>query len=413
MSFQPAGTSCTEVLAKGPNRVTSVSAEGAQSISLCIHIEDVATGTDQAGLPLELRVTVGTVGASGTSRYSGILFTSAAGVTQISYRGDGTTFGTDTAVVTYEGGHAIAITSIEVLPAAGRVASRVVVDPMQRTIAANGTAADRQFASPATGTAIALQVQDWRGRGVNDQVMILRADRGRLAANPGLGGAISALCAGPVSPVIAVTSASTNILPSAARTMPGTVNFVVCADPDAEPGPIEVTVESVSGLVPPTTIALIQTGRPARLATTVVGDTVVAVVTDAAGHTVSDGVPLRFMIPSVSGVVSSACVVSRDGMGSTTVGLTGLAGTVLVVADYNLAGASATCAATGTEQLVATVSVSRLLEQPASPLVSLVGVRQPEAAQRRLADDAHCLVGGVGDREPVEVLLPDLAVGEQ
>ena len=358
VSFQPSGTSCTEVLAKGPDLVTSVPADGTRAISLCIHIEDVATGTDQGGLPIELRVTVGTVGSSGTSRYSGILFTSSAGVAQISYRGDGKSFGTDTAIVRYEAGNAIATTSIEVLPATGVTATLVMVDPHEQTIAASSTRVADRFVSPTTGAAIPLQVQDWRGLGVNNQVLLARTDRGRLAANPGLLGAVRDLCVLASAPALALISAPTNILPSQGRAMPGTINFLVCADADAEPGPVRVTVESVSGLLAPITIELRQAGRPASVTTTVAVGVVTAAVTDAGGHLVADGVPIRFVISPAAGSVSSGCVLSRHGLGSTAVGLMGVKGAVLVVADYHVTGtAAATCATLGTEQITTAVRV--------------------------------------------------------
>ncbi len=358
VSYQPTGTRCTKALAQGPNGITTVDAEGARAIVLCAYIEDVATGTPQMGLPVEFRVTVGTVGFSGTSRYSGPVFSTDAGISQISYRGDGKSFGTDTVIVRYEAGNAIATTTIEVAPAAGRTGSRIVVtDPPSRIVAPSGTSTEARYVSPMTGVPIALQVQDWMERGVNNQVLIIRTDRGTLAANPGFAQSTATLCATARSRALVLTSAATNLLRPTGPPMPGTIDLVVCADPEAEPGAILVTAESITGALSPVTIALRQAGRPAAVTVEAREHTVTATVSDAVGNPLADGTPVRFILPPVLGSLSAGCVLTRDGAASVAVSSVEEA-VVLVVVDYHVTGSVAsTCAAPGTEQLTTSVRV--------------------------------------------------------
>ena len=356
VSVQPRGTTCTETVAKGPNGITAVPADLAIPITLCAHVEDITTRTDQANVPVEFRVTLGTVGASGTSTYSGIVFSSAAGISQVSYRGNGRSTGTDTILATYEGGAALAMTTIEVTPPTrGRVASRIVaMEPPVRALAASNTQPGMRYASPAPGVPIAVQVQDSAERGVDEQILIVRAEGGIVAANPGLAQDAAVLCATAREQVLVVTSNGTNLLYAGGPPAPGAVNFTLCANGEAPPDGILLTIESANGALPPATIALRQAGAPAALSVEATGSEVRARVTDAAGNPVADGTPVRFLVPPALGVVSSTCVASRNGAASVVASLVEDA-TLLVVADYNATGAAATCGAVGTEQIAATL----------------------------------------------------------
>ena len=358
VSFQPTGTRCTKALAQGPSGITGINAEGAVANVLCAYIEDVATGTPQLNVPVEFRVTVGTVGFSGTSRYSGPVFSTDVGISQISYRGDGKSTGTDTVVATYSAGSAIATATIEVTPAAGRNASRIaVIAPPSRTVAASSTTPGSRYVSPTTGVPIALQVQDWMDRGVNSQVLIVRTDRARVAANPAFAQSTAVLCATATSRALVLTSAATNLLRPEGTPMPGTIDLVLCADADADAGAIVVTAESISDSLPPVTIALHQAGRPAAVTTEVSAGTLTATVIDAAGNPIADGTPVRFLVPPALGMVSTGCVSTRDGTAAVTVELAEQA-SVLVVVDYNITGSAATCAAPGTEQITTVVRMA-------------------------------------------------------
>ncbi|MEI6666022.1 MAG: hypothetical protein WCL53_07695 [Chloroflexota bacterium] len=359
VSFQPTGTRCTEALAKGPNGITSVSASNVFAIVLCAHVEDAGTGIAQAGRPVEFNVSMGTVGASGTSRYSGIVFSTADGIAQISYRGDGKNHGPDTVVVTDQGGHAIATETIQLTPASGVTAAKIiVVDPSAHAMAIGTTQGDEAYSSPTVGIPLAVQVQDWKGLGVNNQVMLVSTDRGTVVSNPGWARSARDVCPGSTSKAIVLTSASTNVLAPLDLPMPGTADFVVCAGRDEEPGPVRVTLENISARVEAATITVTQAGKPSMITTAVNGTTVKATITDAAGAPVADDTPIRFTIPSATGMVSRTCLLSRNGEASVMVGLDAVEAAVLVTAEYNTAGAAATCTAPGSQRLTAFAAVS-------------------------------------------------------
>ncbi len=266
VSVQPTGTSCTEVLAKGPSTVTRIAADRLNSVVLCAHIEDLATRTDQPNIAVEFRTTVGTVGSSGTAHYSGPVFSSSAGIAQISYRGDGTSTGTDTVLVSYEPGRALAIATIEITAATGRVpAVLVALAPAVRAIAPTIMRPGEEYASPTTGTAVGLQVRDANGLGVNGVVLAVRTDRGALVANPALAEPTASLCAGARARTITLVSAATNVLAPGGAPTPGTADFVVCASPEDPPGRIAVTVEALTAVLAPVALTLTQAGPPAAV----------------------------------------------------------------------------------------------------------------------------------------------------
>ncbi|MGE3855705.1 MAG: hypothetical protein AB7G21_01960 [Dehalococcoidia bacterium] len=373
VSFQPTGTSCTEALAKGPSNVATIAADRPTSIVVCAHVEDVATATDQSQVPVEMRVTVGALGSSGTSKYSGLVFSSAAGVSQISYRGDGASFGTDTVVATYAGGTAAASASIEVTPPTGRVPARIVVlDQAARAIAATTAAEGRAYVSPAPGASVALQVQDADGRGVDGHALLVTAAGGRLAANPAFAQSAAALCAAATARTLLLTSNPTDRLAPGGQARPGLADVVVCAADDAMPGEVVVTVESVTEPLPPATLTLARAGRPAAVAGRIEPHRVVARVTDAAGAPVADGTPVRFALAPAAGVVSAGCVLTRGGEADVAVGLDVPASTLLVTAEYATSGATPTCTAAGTERVHASIAITAVQLRPAAsePIVA-------------------------------------------
>ncbi|MEI7925725.1 MAG: hypothetical protein WCI61_06015 [Chloroflexota bacterium] len=350
VSVQPTGTSCTEVLAKGPSTVTRIAADRLNSVVLCAHIEDLATRTDQPNIAVEFRTTVGTIGSSGTAHYSGPVFSSSAGIAQISYRGDGTSTGTDTVLVSYEPGRALAIATIEITPATGRVpAVLVAIAPAVRALAPTIARPGEEYASPTTGTAVAMQVRDANGLGVNGVVLAVRTDRGALVANPAFAEPAASLCAGARARTITLVSAATNVLAPGGALTPGTA-------PEDPPGRIAVTVEALTAALAPVALTLTQAGPPAAVEVRSEAGVVRARVADATGMPVADGTPVRFALAPTAGVLSTACTVTRDGVASAIVALDAPDGTVVASAEHQPTGA-ATCASPGTRQVTASTVV--------------------------------------------------------
>lgn len=227
LSFQLRSTTCTKAVAQGPSGITSVAATGDLAYNICIYVEDRATGLGVDGVPVEVRTIVGTVGASGTSRYSGILFTAGGGITTISYRGDGKTFGGDTAVATYPGGKAAGTATITLTPPLGRFPTRIAVTtPQTSSIAASSTATGTTYISPAPGTDLALQVQDAEGRGVNGEILLVQSEQARLVANPGFALTTAAACAGATTQALVLTTATDRTL-RGGLSVPGTVDLAI------------------------------------------------------------------------------------------------------------------------------------------------------------------------------------------
>ena len=353
LSFQLRSTTCTKAVAQGPSGITSIAATGDLAYNICIYVEDRATGLPVDGVPVEVRTLVGTVGASGTSRYSGILFTAGGGITSISYRGDGKTFGGDTATATYPGGNAAGTATIDLTPPLGRFPTRITVTtPPPPSIAAHATTAGAAYASPATGADLALQVQDADGRGVNGQLLLLQSDQARLVANPGFALTPAAACASATTQALVLTTTTDRTL-RAGLSIPGTVDVAVCAIPDRAPAEVVVIARAITTPLPDAEIRLRHVGRPAAVTARFDGTTIEAAVTDASGNPVADGTPVQLVVPSLAGTVATSCLLTRDGRVATTVALTLPTATAIVVASYQETGAVATCAAPGV-RLVAT-----------------------------------------------------------
>lgn len=360
MSFQLRSTTCTKAVAQAPNGVTTITADGVIPYSLCIYVEDPSTGLPLDGAPVEVRTTVGTVGMSGTSRYSGFLFTTGGGLTSISYRGDGKSFGGDTAVASYAGGRAFAVETIELTPPAGRYPARVVVSPLDSAlIAGNSTHPTAPYASPAPGLDVAVQVIDTGERGVNGQTLLVRSDSARLVANPAFGQTAAVACAGAGAPALILTTADTNRLTRSGVLMPGTANFSVCADSDRAPGEVVIRVESMTTALPTEELRGRHVGRPHTIGMQLDGTALTATVTDAGGQPVVDGTPVHLILPSAAGALSASCLTTRGGVVTATVALAMSPATVVASATYNERGAAASCAAPGSRHIATWLPISR------------------------------------------------------
>jgi hypothetical protein len=351
MSFQFRATSCTKAVAKGPSVVTTVDSTGLL-YSLCIYVEDRTTGLPIDGAPVEVRTTVGTVGTSGTSRYSGFLITAGGGVTLVSYRGDGKTFGTDTAVATYPYGTAVATVNIELPPPLGSTSARIAVTtPSVASIAPTTTASGSAYTSPVPGADLALQVQDADGRGVSGHVILVQSDEARLVANPGFALTPTAACAGATAQALALTTATDRAL-RGGLTLPGTIDLAVCAIPDRPPGQVVVTARSITTPLPDVAVPLRHVGRPWALDARFNGTTIEAVVTDADHQPVVDGTPVQVVLPTLAGTVAASCLLTRDGRVTTTAALALPTATALLVASYAEQGTAPTCASPGARLVV-------------------------------------------------------------
>lgn len=358
LSFQYRSTTCTKAVAQGPSALTSIDAGGATAYNICIYVEDRATGLGVDGVPVEVRTIVGTVGASGTSRYSGILFTGSGGITTISYRGDGKTFGGDTAVATYPGGNAAGTATITLTPPLGRFPTHITVTtPQPSNIAATVVTPDRAYVSPSSGADLALQVQDAAGRGVNDHILLVQSEQARLVANPGFALTPAAACAGATTQALMFTTATDRIL-RGGLAIPGTVDLAICAIADRAPSEVVVTAQAITTPLPDVTVRLRHVGRPTAADARFDGTTIEAVVTDADHNPVADDTPVQIVLPTLAGSVATSCLLTRDGRVMTTVALALPAATAIVVASYQEQGAAATCAAPGTRLVVTSLSLS-------------------------------------------------------
>lgn len=396
MSFQWRHTTCTEAVAKGPNGLTSIPGDGITPINICLHVEDAATSADLTGVPLEVRVIVGTVGMSGTSKYSGLLFSTAGGIAQISYRGDGTSFGGDTAIATSESGQAVAVAAIDITPPAGRFATRVVtIEAADRVIAAPDARTASAYRSPAPGALMAAQVQDAKGLGVNGHVLLVTARGARLVANPGLALPPAVACAGITAASLVLVTNPTEALVPGGPPRPGAAGFAVCATTDEPPGEALVRIESVSDpLLPAATVTLPVSGRPASIVTRVEDGGTVARVLDADRRPVADGTPVRFAIAPAAGAVSTRCALTRNGETRVVVALDTPLATLAVSAEYATAGAAATCGAPGTGRVEIAVPVASAMPTP--PPVPAV----PAEAAGIPTDEGRSLAGAPSVQSP-------------
>jgi hypothetical protein len=360
LSFQLRSTTCTRAVAQGPSGITSVAATGDLAYNICIYVEDRATGLGVDGVPVEVRTIVGTVGASGTSRYSGILFTAGGGITTISYRGDGKTFGGDTAVATYPGGNAAGTATITLTPPLGRFPTRIAVTtPQTSSIAAISTATGTSYVSTAPGTDLALQVQDAEGRGVNGEILLVQSEQARLVANPGFALTAAAACTGATTQALVLTTATDRTLREG-LSIPGTVDLAICAIPDRAPTEVVVTAQAITKPLPDATVRLRHVARPYAVDARFDGTTIEAVVTDADHNPVADDTPVQIVVPTLAGTVATSCLLTREGRVTTTVALSLPVATAIVVASYQEQGAAATCVAPGTRLVVTALPLARV-----------------------------------------------------
>ncbi len=359
MSFQQRTTTCTKAVAESANAVASISADGAAATyGLCIYVEDSSTGLPVSGGPVEVRTLVGTIGVSGTARYSGFLFTSSSGVATISYRGDGKSFGGDTAIGYYAGTRAVATSSMLLTPAAGRYPTQIaVMAPGATRIASTRTDSLNRYVSPTSGVNVAAQVQDMNQLGVNDQVVLIRADGAMLVSNPGFAQTVTNACAGVTTRALVLTTNATNSLVPSGVAMPGSVDFVVCADTERIAGDISVYVQVVSAVVPNAVLTLEQVGRPAAISASFDGMRLAARVTDVNGRPVVDGTPVQFVLPDVGGALSAPCSTTSKGVASVVAAVGASTATAAVSAGYNESGVAASCAVAGARLISGSVSV--------------------------------------------------------
>lgn len=351
------GVSCTEALAKGANTVTSAVADGSQGIVLCAHVEDAATNTDQGGIPVVFTASVGTVGATGTTKSTTVL-TSASGVTSISYRGAGIVAGNDTILATYLQGGAAATESLTLTAATGR--SPGAMKLTTRPVAFAPSVTDRlpQYVSPTSGALVSLQVVEADGKlGVDNQTVLLTVDRGAVVAVPGFSMSVSVACAGASSKSLALITASSNLSAPNGQAAAGTINIAICGDQGNAAGKITLTAENVSTPMANVLATFTQSGRPATIEATASGTTITAKAADADGNPVADGTPVRFVLPANAGAMSRGCALTVNGAATSVAALATGSGTVLVTSDYNELGSASTCSAPGARQASASASV--------------------------------------------------------
>lgn len=358
MSFQLRSTTCTKAVAQGPSGITSIPATGDLAYNICIYVGDRATGLGVDGIPVEVRTIVGTVGATGTSRYSGILFTGGGGITSISYRGDGKTFGGDTALATYVGGNAAATATIDLTPPLGRFPTRIAVTtPQTASIAASSTTTGAAYASPAPGADLALQVQDAESRGVNGQILLVQSEHARLVANPGFALSAAAACAGATTQALVLATATDRTV-RGGLALPGTVDLAICAIADRAPTDVVVTTQAITTPLPEATVRLRRVGRPSVVNARFDRGTIEATVTDVDGNPVADGTPVQIVVPTLAGTAAASCLLTREGRVTTTVALSLPAATAIAVASYQEQGTAASCLSPGTRVVAAALTLA-------------------------------------------------------
>jgi hypothetical protein len=347
-------TACTGNIA---TRVAqSVSADpAAAGGALCAFVTDAA-GADVTSLPVAFSVSQGVV-STGTSKTVTAL-SNASGVASTNYRGSGNVVTTDTAIASNTSINQVSTITISLTAPTGNTASKVaILAPSVLAIAPAVTNVSPGYQSPLLGSDVSVQTTDSAGLGVNDQVVLITVDRGAIVLNSSFGTAVATICNGATAKSVTGTTASAPATRGAGTNTAGVINVTICGNQTDAAGKLTVTAQNVSTSMANATSSLSMAGRPAKVAATATGNAITATVTDAGGNNVADGTPIRFTISANAGAVSTACTTSTNGQASTVVALIAATGTVIVSTDWNETTGAATCAAAGTQQAAASVTV--------------------------------------------------------
>ncbi|MGE3856822.1 MAG: hypothetical protein AB7G21_07680 [Dehalococcoidia bacterium] len=319
-----------------------------------------AAGTVMTGLPITFSVSLGVV-STGSSKTATSL-TNSSGTACTNYRGGGGIASTDTAIASNSSENIVDTLSITLTAPTGNTASRMnIIAPSHFAIAPNITNTQPGYSSPTIGSNVALRVTDSGDLGVNQQVILVTVDRGALVANAAFGTDRNTVCQGVTQKSITLTTNATNLNAPNGTAGSGYINFTVCANQNDQPGPITITADNITTSMANATQTITQAGRPAEIETAVNNNNqITATVTDSGGNPVADGTPVRFTLSQNAGAVSNTCTTTSNGKASTSVALVQTNGSVIVSADWNETGTSATaatCASPGSQQISTTASV--------------------------------------------------------
>ena len=335
----------------------SLPADGSQSNLLCAAMTD-ANSNPVTNTPITFTVSNGIV-STGTAKTVAV-FTSAsstantAGTASTAYRGAGGAQTTDTAVATAPSAtSAVGTLSIALTVPSGNTASKLAFGSFtQNAIASTVTNVSPGYVSPDFGTSGSVQVQDGSGLGVNSQSVQLTVDRGAIVTGT------NAACAGVTQKSIILTSSSQAPVANGTA-QAGTVVFTVCGNQLDAPGKLTVTASNVTTTMANATGTISLAGRPAKIAGTATGNTIVATVTDAGGNNVADGTVVRFTMSTNASATSTACTTTTNGTATTVVALIAATGSVIASTDWNESGAIAPgCSASAAGNTVPQVTVS-------------------------------------------------------
>lgn len=303
--------------------------------------------TVAAGVPVVFTVSLGVV-STGTAKTTTVI-SATSGLASTNYRGGGNKATTDTAIASYSAGNAVDTVTITLTAPTGNTASKLQFNaPTELAIGATQTLSSPNYQSPKTSTNISLQALDTTGLGVDGETLLITADRGNVILG------FNQACADQKAVTATTAQAATSV---GGEVKAGTVQLTLCADQDDAPGKMTATAQNISTTMANATASISNAGRPAKITATATGNAVTAKVMDSGDNPVADGTPIRFTMSSNAGAVSTSCTTSTNGEAASVVALIAATGTVIVSADWNETGAASTCAAAGTKQLAASVTV--------------------------------------------------------
>lgn len=337
------GVACTVgVMAPGTFAADPLAQGGALCASLA-----TAAGAVMATVPITFTVSTGVV-STGTAK-TVTAFTASTGIATTNYRGSGGAAGTDTALATNTSLNLVGTVNITLTAPTGNTASKMTIQsPTVLAIAPTVTNTTPNYQSPKKQTNLSVQVTDAAGQGVNNEVLLLSTDKGALVQG------FDATC-GTAKAVTATTASGPLTLGGDVKS--GVVPLTYCANQLDGAGKATITAQNVSTSMANQTVSVSHAGRPNKVEVTATGNAVSVKVSDAGGNPVADDTPIRFTMSSNAGAVSTACTTSSNGAASAVVALIAPTGTVIVSTDWNETGAFATCAAAGSQQVAASVTV--------------------------------------------------------
>jgi len=326
--------------------------------ALCAAAAD-ASGTALTGLPITFTVSLGVVSTGSAKTVTAL--TGTGGTACTNYRGGGGIASTDTAIASNSSQNIVDTLSITLTAPTGNTAAKMnIIAPSNFAIGPNITNTQPGYSSPNIGSNVSLQVTDSGSLGVNQQVILVTVDRGALVSNPAFATGHNTVCSGVTQKSITLTSNATNLNAPNGTAGSGYVNFTVCANQNDQPGAITITADNITTSMANATQTITQAGRPNKITSTVSNNQITVKVTDSAGNSVADGTPVRFTLSQNAGAVSNTCTTTSNGSASTSVALVQSTGSVIVSADWNETGTTATastCASPGSQQISTTASI--------------------------------------------------------